>query len=122
MKRAGVLIAATALVAGPVIYLGQSQGQGPDYVSWIIEEQASKTEYVQVLEGNRLPSDAKGGLSTRLPDNVSINTHTGPEGSGYSIVTREANKTTSVGLGAYAEEHTWVVERPAPVATSTNNL
>lgn len=93
-----------------------------DYTTDIVTEQASKEEYVQVLEGNRLPTDAKDSLSKRLPDNVSINTFDGPEGQGYSIVTREVDRTISIGVGAYAEQNTWVEDKKVISPTSTDKI
>lgn len=105
--------AATLTLATIPVFLAGNLLAPREYVTDIVSEQASKGEYVQILEGNKLPDDAKGALSTRLPDNVSINTHSGPEGDGYSIVTKEKDQTISIGIGAYAEEYTWVKKNEA---------
>ena len=122
LKLIFTIVIAAFLVLFVISYEPNSVG-GPIekkrvYEDEIVAEQALKQEYVQILEGNKLPDDAKYSLSTQLPENVSIEVYKGPKGEGYAIITKEPNQIISVGIGAYAEENTWI--KPIEIlATST---
>jgi len=77
----------------------------------LMAEQQSKGRYVQVVNG--VPVD--GTLTTKIPRNVSVDTQSGPAGEGYKIIVTYPGKTVSIGVGAYAEENTFVIK----TATST---
>lgn len=114
-----ILTAVAALATIPAFIFGNLSANQSDTVNTIVSEQAAKTKYVQVLEGNKMPDDSTQKLTSKLPDNVSVNTHSGPEGEGYSIVTKTATQIISIGVGAYAQENTWVKNIDTKTATSS---
>ena len=108
MKPNKTAIIAATIASIPSFFVGQLSAPEQLKVQDIVAEQAQKADYVQVLEGNKIPEGDKSKLTTVLPENVSINVHSGAEGEGYSIVTRETDRIVSIGIGAYSESNTWV--------------
>lgn len=84
---------------------------------------ATNGKYLQILEGNRLPHYETGRIldkfGERLPENVSINVYTTPEGQkGYWLEYKDIDGHYSVGFGPHAAEHTWT-KLPFVSSTST---
>lgn len=115
-KITTAIIAATTAVSG--FTAGTITSIDNDKIIDVVTEQATKDKYVQVLEGGIVP---EGGtpLTTKMPANMSIDTFDGPAGKGYRILTKYPDKEVSIGIGAYAEDNTYVKEIPILVATST---
>lgn len=110
------LLAVTTAISG--FTAGAITSVDNDKIVDIVTEQAAKEKYVQVIEGGIVP-EGEAGFTTKVPNNMVIDTFDGPKGKGYRIVTKYPDKEVSIGIGAYAEENTYVKEIQALVASST---
>lgn len=71
---------------------------------------SSTGKYLQVIKGNKLPAYESGSVSGKLGQNIpasmTVNTYSGPKGSGYFIKHEDATGFYSIGFGPHADDFT----------------